>query len=214
MKQFWDERYSDSEFAYGEIPNEYLKEKLKSIPVGKILFPCEGEGRNAVYASKLGWNSYAFDQSKEGKNKAELLALKKEVKINYLVSDAENIPYEKESFDVLVLIYAHFPKENRKEFHQKLSSLLKKGGTLIIEGFSKKHSELQKENPNVGGPKNIDMLYDLEELKSDFKDFEFVEAYQAETELEEGLYHKGKASVIRILAVKNLPPLEGLREEL
>lgn len=204
MKEFWNERYSLSEFAYGEIPNEYLKEKLKTIPVGKILFACEGEGRNAVYASKLGWESYAFDQSQKGKNKAELLALKKEVVIDYLVSDVENINYQEESFDVLVLIYAHFPKEKRKEFHQKLSSFLKKNGTLIIEGFSKEHFEYQKENPNVGGPKNIEMLYDLEELKSDFEGFEFIEAYQTETELNEGLYHIGKASVVRILAKKEL----------
>jgi len=204
MKEFWNERYTKTEFAYGEIPNEYLKEKLKSIPVGKILFACEGEGRNAVYASKIGWNSFAFDQSKEGKNKAELLALKKEVKIDYLVSDVENIHYEKESFDVLVLVYAHFPKGKRKKFHQKLASLLKKDGILIIEGFSKEHFELQKGNPNVGGPKNIDMLYDLDELKSDFKGFDFTEAYQTETELNEGIYHLGKASVIRILAKKEL----------
>src|SRR5690606_30340476 len=159
MKEFWNERYSQSNFAYGELPNEYLKEKLKSVPVGKILFACEGEGRNTVYASKLGWDSFAFDQSREGKNKAELLALKKEVKIDYLVSDIENIAYEKEFFDALVLIFAHFPKEKRKEFHQKLASLLKKNGTLIIEGFSKEHFEYQKENPKVGGPKDVDMLY-------------------------------------------------------
>jgi|SRR5690554_694818 len=202
MKEFWNERYSLSEFAYGEIPNEYLKEKLKSIPLGKILFACEGEGRNAVYASRLGWESYAFDQSVEGKNKAELLALKKEVEIDYLVSDMENIPYEKESFDTLVLIFAHFPKEKRKEFHQKLALLLKKGRTLIVEGFSKDHKEFQDKNPNAGGPKNVDMLYDLEELKSDFEGFEFIEAYQTQTQLDEGLYHNGEASVVRILAIK------------
>ncbi len=202
MKEFWNERYSQADFAYGEIPNEYLKEKLKTIPVGKILFACEGEGRNAVYASKIGWKSFAFDQSEEGKNKAELLALKKEVEIDYLISDVENVTYPKESFDTLVLVYAHFPKEKRKEFHQKLALLLKKNGTLIIEGFSTKHSDYQNNNPNIGGPKDIGMLYDLEELKSDFKNFEFVESYQTETKLNEGLYHIGKASVIRILATK------------
>ncbi len=202
MEEFWNERYSQSDFAYGELPNEYLKEKLKTIPVGKILFACEGEGRNAVYASKLGWDSYAFDQSQEGKNKAELLALKKEVEIDYLVSDMENIPYKKESFDALVLIFAHFPKEKRKDFHRKLALLLKKNGTLIVEGFSKNHIGFQKENPKAGGPKDVDMLYDLEEFKSDFKGFEFQEAFQTETELNEGMYHIGKASVIRILAIK------------
>lgn len=202
MKEFWDERYSQSEFVYGENPNQYLKEKLKTIQVGKILFACEGEGRNAVYASELGWNVFAFDQSKQGKIKAELLAKKKAVKIDYTVSDIEDVNYEKEFFDVLVLIYVHFPKEKRKAYHQKLSSLLKEGGTLIIEGFSKDHVQYQQENPSAGGPKDVDILYDLETLKSDFDGFDFVEAYQTETELSEGRFHVGKASVIRILATK------------
>lgn len=202
MKEFWNQRYSESDFAYGESPNEYFKEKLKTISAGKILFACEGEGRNAVYASKLGWEVYAFDQSEIGKNKAEFLALKKEVTIDYLVSDIENINYEKNYFDVLVLVYAHFPQEKRREYHQKLSVLLKKNGTLIIEGFSKRNIEHQNNNPNVGGPRDINMLYDLEELKSDFESFEFIEAYQTQTELDEGLYHRGEASVIRILGIK------------
>lgn len=202
MKEFWNERYSQSEFAYGETPNEYLKEKLKSIPTGKILFACEGEGRNAVYASKLGWKSFAFDQSQEGKNKAELLALKKDVEMEYLVSDVENIDYPSEYFDALVLVYAHFPEAKRKEYHQKLASSLKKNGSLIIEGFSKQHFDYQMKNPNIGGPKDINMLYDLSELKSDFEGFDFIESCQTETELNEGIYHIGQASVIRILALK------------
>ena len=44
----WNERYRKEEFAYGEEPNNYLKEQLSKLPVGTILFPAEGEGRNAV----------------------------------------------------------------------------------------------------------------------------------------------------------------------
>jgi hypothetical protein len=49
----WNERYSNEAFAYGEEPNNYLKEKLIKLPVGSILFPAEGEGRNAVFAAKM-----------------------------------------------------------------------------------------------------------------------------------------------------------------
>lgn len=203
MKEFWDERYSQEGFAYGENPNEYLKAKLAEIPVGKILFPAEGEGRNAVFAATLGWEVSAFDQSKEGKNKAESLAQKNGVEIDYEISDMEHISYPENSFDVLVLVYAHFPLENRREYHQKLSSYLKKGGLLVLEGFSKNHLEHQKQNPKAGGPKNAAMLYDLEELKSDFEKFDFTECYETEADLTEGVYHVGKASVIRIFATKN-----------
>jgi len=49
----WNERYSKAEFAYGELPNEYLKEQIAKLKIGSILFPAEGEGRNAVYAATL-----------------------------------------------------------------------------------------------------------------------------------------------------------------
>lgn len=201
-QNFWDERYRQEEFVYGEQPNEYLKTKLSDIPVGKALFPAEGEGRNAVFASGLGFEVFAFDQSKEGKKKAELLAQKKGVQIDYTVLDIENIHYPENSFDVLVFVYAHFHADIRRKYHQKLSSYLKRGGIIIIEAFSKLQIKNQQENPSSGGPKDINMLYDLEALKLDFKGFTFVEAQENSIELNEGRFHSGKASVIRIKAIK------------
>ena len=202
MKDFWNERYNRQEFIYGEDPNEYLKEKLKAISPAKILFPCEGEGRNAVYAAKLGWVVTSFDQSEEGKKKADLLAQKNDALIDYSVLDMEHISYPEQSFDTLALIYAHFHTDKRKKYHQTLASYLKKNGVLIIEAFSKNQIENQQLNPNAGGPKNKAMLYDLEEIKADFDDFDFLEAYESTVELNEGKHHKGKASVIRIFALK------------
>ncbi len=199
---YWNQRYAQKEYVYGEMPNEYLKQKLKDIPVGSILFPCEGEGRNAVYASKLGWQTTAFDQSTEGKNKAEMLAKRKEVSIDYSIFTTENVAYKSESFDVLALVFAHFPAEKRRAYHQKMSSFLKREGVLILEGFSKAHIEFQKNNLNAGGPKEASMLFDLEELKADFKGFEFIEATQSEEKLNEGNGHIGIASVVRIYAIK------------
>ncbi len=39
MKQFWEERYGKEEFAYGEEPNQFLKEQLANVEPGTILFP-------------------------------------------------------------------------------------------------------------------------------------------------------------------------------
>lgn len=70
----WNERYSTDEFAYGEEPNAYFKEQLDKLNAGAILFPAEGEGRNAVFAATRGWRVAAFDISTEGKKKALRLA--------------------------------------------------------------------------------------------------------------------------------------------
>ena len=70
---FWNSRYSVSEYVYGELPNTYLKEQLETLPVGSILFVGEGEGRNSVHAAKLGWKVTAYDLSVEGKEKQIIL---------------------------------------------------------------------------------------------------------------------------------------------
>src|SRR5579863_666860 len=105
----WDDRYRNEEFAYGEQPNNFLKQQLEKLPVGKILFPAEGEGRNAIFAARLGWTVSAFDISVEGKNKALRLAETNQVTIDYQVAELESLNYQPEQFDAIALIYAHFP---------------------------------------------------------------------------------------------------------
>lgn len=200
--KFWDERYKSTEYVYGEEPNQYVQSKLETLTPGKILFPLEGEGRNVNYAAENGWEAHAFDQSVEGKKKALYLAIKKVILIDYQISDIEDVHYEDESFDTVVLCFAHFPEEKRREYHQKITSFLKIGGYLILEGFSKQHTKFQAINPTAGGPKDETMLFDLDELKVDFPDFDFMETIEMETELHEGLGHQGKASVVRIFAQK------------
>jgi 2-polyprenyl-3-methyl-5-hydroxy-6-metoxy-1,4-benzoquinol methylase len=202
MKEFWNERYSQEEFVYGTLPNVYLQEALEKTPGQTILFPAEGEGRNAVYAATKGWNVSAFDQSEEGKKKALALADKNQVTIDYAIATVEEISYEPASFDVLALIYAHFPVDKRRAYHQQLASFIKPNGYLIIEGFEKEHILNQQKNPNSGGPKNSAMLYELNEIKADFEGFEFIKAEKMDIELSEGEHHKGEASVVRILAKK------------
>ncbi|WP_243348254.1 SAM-dependent methyltransferase [Parabacteroides sp. FAFU027] len=202
MQEFWNERYSSNEFAYGERPNEYLRAKLKGIQPGKILFPAEGEGRNAVYAATLGWQVSAFDLSEEGKKKAELLAQRHLVQINYQTGEFSLHDYPAESFDAVGLIYAHFPAEKRSEYHQTADRWLKKGGLVILEGFSKKHRQFNEADEKAGGPRDERMLFSLEEIKSDFPNYQIIELCETETILHEGLYHNGKAAVIRFVGRK------------
>ncbi|MBX2984647.1 MAG: class I SAM-dependent methyltransferase [Bacteroidia bacterium] len=202
-RAFWNERFAQTAYVYGEAPNEFVKSKLKGMKAGKVLFPCEGEGRNAVYAATLGWDVCAFDQSEEGKKKAELLAQRHNVKFDYKISDIENAEYPAESFDALVLVFAHFPSAVRRKFHKTLTSFVKKGGCLILEGFDKKHIANQAVNPHAGGPKDVDMLFDINELKTDFEGFKFVEIAEVVDNLNEGDYHKGKSNLVRVFAIKN-----------
>jgi SAM-dependent methyltransferase len=195
----WNDRYSTDEFAYGEQPNNYLKEQLMHLETGTILFPAEGEGRNAVFAAKLGWKVSAFDISIEGKNKALQLAENNNVSIDYQVGELQELDYKAEEFDAIALIYAHFPSAIKSAYHKTLSNYLRKGGLLIFEAFSKKHLDYLAKNEKVGGPKEIDMLFSIEEIRADFENYEILVLEEKEIELNEGLFHNGQGSVIRFV---------------
>jgi len=198
MKEFWNERYAAEEFAYGEAPNDFFAEELKKIKTpGKLLLPMEGQGRNAVYAAKLGWEVVAFDYSQEAKRSALQLAKKHKVTIDYHISTMEDFDAGEEMFDAVAMIYAHLPVEIRKPSHQKLMDALKKGGTFIIEGFEKKQL-----NYNSGGPKNEDMLYTVEMLSKYFKGTEIAVCEARTLDLREGKYHVGEAAVVRLVTKK------------
>lgn len=198
----WDERYSQAEYAYGMAPNKYFEDQIKKLQPGAILFPAEGEGRNAVFAATLGWAVSAFDISHAGRAKALKLAADNKVTIDYQVGELASLPYTHDQFDAMALIYAHFPAEIKSSYHQQLDQFLRKGAVVIFEAFSKKHLDYIAKNEKVGGPKDIGSLFSIEEIRHDFPNYSFRELAEVEIELHEGAFHNGKGSVIRFVAVK------------
>ena len=204
MKKMWDDRYSVEEYAYGIAPNEFFKEAIDKYKlVGEILLPAEGEGRNAVYAAKKGLNVTAFDISIEGKKKALKLAEKENVEINYSVGDFFDLDIINKQFDSAALIFAHFPPPLLTKYHKKIGDLIKPKGMIILEGFSTGHIELRNANPNVGGPKKVEMLFSKESIQNDFPDFEIIQLEEVEVKLKEGKFHHGTSKVIRFVGKKH-----------
>ncbi|QDO94601.1 class I SAM-dependent methyltransferase [Formosa sediminum] len=200
MKQtpldFWNDRYGQDTFAYGTNPNAFFKTQLDCLKPGTLLLPAEGEGRNAVYATLQGWKVSAFDISEQAKRKAELLAERHKVSIEYEVTGI--LEYNNTNlFDVIGLCYTHFPISIRKQAHLHLINLLKPGGTMIFECFAKRQL-----NYNSGGPKDNAMLFSLEEVKSEFPNLEFSILKETKITLSEGEFHQGEAKVIRFVGTK------------
>jgi len=195
--EFWNQRYNQSDYVYGKSPNDFFFQELSKLPVGNLLLPCEGEGRNAVAAAALGWQVTAFDQSEVARKKALRLAIEKNVTCDYRLGELHELELENACFDAVALIFAHLPSSDREYFHKSVGQLLMPGGQLILEGF---HSK-QLGNCS-GGPRQKEMLFTEEVLLSDFSDLTIKSLTVVEIELDEGALHKGMAHVIRLLAEK------------
>lgn len=198
MKEFWNERYSQQEMAYGNEPNDFFKEQLDRLQPGKLLLPAEGEGRNAVYAAQQGWDVLAFDYSEAGKAKALQLAESKGVNLHYELADAQQFSAASESFDAVALIYAHMPPAARTALFKGIATWLKPGGQLIVEAFHPR----QLEGYPSGGPKEESMLYTAAMLEQAFSGFKIQYLQEEEIDLAEGTYHLGKGYVTRMVAIK------------
>ena len=164
--------------------------------------PADGEGRNGVFAAQLGWKVTSFDLSVEGQTKALQLAKEHAVMLEYIVGDLAQLKFERETFDAIGLVYAHFSTENKSVFHKKLNDCLRPGGIIVFEAFSKRQIDFIRLNPKVGGPVDINMLYSTAEIKTDFENYEVLMLEEEEVLLNEGKYHIGKGSVIRFVGRK------------
>lgn len=193
----WNNKFGSENYLYGTNPNKFLVETLEKLTPGRILFVGEGEGRNAVYAAKLGWQTDAIDYSEVGKEKADKLAAQNGVTINYSVMDLKEFSPDPETYDVVVNIFVHLPNGLRNEVHQKLVHSLKPGGKFILEAF-----DIEQLKFNSGGPKDEELLYTLDILIEDFIDLEFEKLEKLTINLDEGPGHKGEAMVLRFIGKK------------
>jgi SAM-dependent methyltransferase len=159
----------------------------------------EGEGRNAVYASKLGWQVDALDSSTTAKEKAIRLAEQNHVTINYQVGDIFSYDFPKYAYDAVGIIFLHV-NESEKEsevLSRNVINALNKNGRIILELFSK--NQLGKKS---GGPQDLSMLCSIEQVQKNFAALKHEILREENVLLSEGEFHQGEASVIRFVGIK------------
>lgn len=199
MNNFWDERYSTKDYIYGTEPNQFFSEQIGKLKPGKIILIGEGEGRNAVFAAKLGWDVDAVDSSSVARDKALKLAKRHHAKINYIVADVLSYNFPVNTYDAIGVIFLHIneTQEESTILYQNLYNSLKKGGRIILELFSK--NQIGKKS---GGPQDLDLLCSTEQIKKYFPLLKYDLLREENVFLSEGEFHQGEASVIRFVGVK------------
>ena len=198
-RAFWDARYADDVYRFGEAPNAFLARQAERLQPGlKALSVADGEGRNGVWLAEQGHQVTALDASAVGLQKAKALAMDRGVSVQLLQADLADWQAEA-LFDAVVLTYVHLPPGLRPHAHRRLAQALRPGGVLILEAFH----PLQLGH-HSGGPKQTDMLYTLDMLREDFSGLvEEAWAQECETTLHEGPGHQGSAAVTRYIASRN-----------
>jgi SAM-dependent methyltransferase len=111
------------------LSNDLLKNKKSLLILG-----C-GYGYDAVAAAKMGFEVTAIDFSESAINFAEKLASEEGVKVNFLVEDIFKLGTEfKNQFDAVYdyVTYCAINPARRKEYAEKISTLIKSTGLFLI----------------------------------------------------------------------------------
>lgn len=196
QKEFWNSKFSTEEFFYGLHPNEFLASHLETFKEHKkMLCLGEGEGRNAIFFAKKGFEITAIDASDIGLSKLAKRAEEEKLNIKTVCLDLNHWEVT-ERYDVIMASYLHMYKNEREILFKKIEDSLNKNGYFIGEFFSTKQLTY-----NSGGPKDLDLLYSVEDFLNHFDSCK-KEVVEELIVLDEGKGHQGEACVIRVVIQK------------
>jgi SAM-dependent methyltransferase len=161
-REIWDKRYDTEEYLFGREPNTFLKEHINLLPKGKALELAMGEGKDAVFLAKNGYEVDGCDISEVAIKKADKLAEENSVKINALVVDLEKYEIPEGKYDLITCFYYL-----QGSLIPQMKKGLRVGGMIVYETYT-------IDNLKLGfpyGPKNEAFLLKHNELLDFFRDF-------------------------------------------
>ena len=184
--QVWDERYSSSNYLFGKEPVLALKTHWESLKKGKALDIGMGEGRNAVFLARQGFEVERVDCSKKAIEKANALASERAVGLTAKIQNLDFFLMPLMKYDTILMTY--FRPQAR--FFSEIRRGLVAGGTCLLEAYTTEHLKNQSPpNPNI----DFEECYRPNEILSHLKEFHLL--YYNELA-------QGNAHLVQVIAQK------------
>ena len=155
----WDERYAATELVWSVEPNQFVAAECAGLEVGRAVDLAAGEGRNAIWLARLGWEVTAVDFSAVALEKGRRLA--GEVPIDWVVADATTWRAER-GYDLAVLAYLQLPAEERGAAVRAAYDALRPGGTFLLVAH-----DFSNLTEGTGGPQDASVLMTAEDVLAD-----------------------------------------------
>lgn len=163
-RELWDKKYATEQYIYGTQPSTFLVSVAGQIPVGRVLDIAMGEGRNAIYLAKKGFDVRGVDFSQVALRKARRWARKEKVTIEAINEDLKTYRIQPNHYDLIVNI--HYLQ---RSLIPAIRAGVKKGGFVVFQNHTLEHLQ----NPTGAGT-NRDFLLKKGELKRLFRGFKVL----------------------------------------
>jgi len=183
---------------FGGAPNEYIREIMarSDFDARSALCLGDGDGRNGGWLASRNLAVMAIDLSRVATEQARDHDRALGVSTERVVADlAEWRPAAGRRWDAVFMMSLQCEAAVRRRAVVTAVAALAAGGWFVAEGFTR-----PVEGSPESGPKDPDLLCDLQGLIDLLSGFRLVEAFMGMTWLDEGSRHRGAARVARLLA--------------
>ena len=157
----WDERYAATELMWSVDPNQFVARECADLDPGRALDLACGEGRNAIWLARRGWQVTATDFSAVALDKGRRLA--GDLALDWVVADATTWQPDG-TYDLTVLAYLQLAAPERRHAHRLAAAALAPGGTFLLVAH---HTDNLTEG--VGGPQDPAVLFTPDEVVADLE---------------------------------------------
>lgn len=165
--EMWDARYEAQELVWGAEPNRFLPPVVADLPPTTALDIACGEGRNAIWLARNGWDVTGVDFSVRAIEKARRLA--GDTEVDWVVCDVTGFVPDHE-YDLVIVFYLHLPDAAMTATFDHAIAALAPGGTFFGVGHA-----LRNLAAGYGGPPDPDILWTEERIGSLVRDLDVIE---------------------------------------
>lgn len=205
QEELWSTRYRNAgdDYLFGIEPNHFLARRADLFAQGhSALSVADGEGRNSVWLAEQGLDVTAVEISPIAVAKARKLAAGRGVKVEFVLADlmAPDWPPAamQNCYDWVIGIFIQFiGAEDRPRQLAALKHATRPGGCILLQGYTPKQLDYK-----TGGPSALENLYTADILRSEFASWTIEELVEYEDEINEGAGHRGRSSLIGMVARK------------
>ena len=161
-RDLWNERHASVEPIESYEPNPALVSTAALLEGGRALDLGCGDGRNAVWLARQGWDVTAVDFSEVAIERGRALAASAGVEVAWHVRDMHEFGLEPYAYDLVTLFFIHVAPDERREILQRASLAVAPGGTLLVVGHDRSNL-----TDGVGGPRDPEVLFTAPEIARD-----------------------------------------------
>jgi SAM-dependent methyltransferase len=157
----WKRRFAGTNRPLRTDPDEALVELVEAMVPARALDLGAGEGRNALWLARQGWQVTAVDLSRVALDRLSAHAEEEGLRVETVVADIDSFLALGERFDLVVMAYMHPSPERRPALLEAIARAVAEGGHLFFIGH-------HVSSLGEAGPLDLERLLTEEQLRDAF----------------------------------------------